>query len=217
MKKLSTILLGIVSTSIGVLFLKHAMIASGGTAGLALSVSYLFGMSFSQLFFLINIPFYIFAFVQFGWRFTLSTLGSVTLLSFLTSLDRFLPAFSLPLWFGALGGGLLIDFGLSRLFMNGSSLGGLNILSLFLQKRYQIDPGKSNFAFDLAVILTSFYAVGLVRGLFSILTIAIASRVISYYKNEIAGRNQATPAEQAQSVSEKCLPRKAQKLSVAGS
>ncbi len=197
MKKTMNILLGILCASIGVLFLKHAMIASGGTAGIALSASYLFGLSFSAMFFLINIPFYIFSFIQMGARFTVNSVISVSLLSFFTSLDRFLPAFILPLWVGAIGGGLLIGFGLAKMFINGSSLGGFNIMTLFFQKKFNIDPGKTNFGFDFIAIMTGFYAVGLVGGLFSVVTIIIISKTISYYKNEISGAKDPAPVKMA--------------------
>ncbi|MBB6453725.1 uncharacterized membrane-anchored protein YitT (DUF2179 family) [Salirhabdus euzebyi] len=192
MKKYLYILLGCMITAIGVIFLNHSSLVTGGTAGLALSVSYLFTLPFSIVFFMINIPFYIFSFVRMGWKFTLSTILSVTILSGLTSLDQFLPGFTIPMWVGAIVGGLFIGVGLSVLFMNGSSLGGANILSLFLQKRYNINPGKTTFIFDGIVVLSGLYAVGLIKGLFSILSIAVISKVIGYFKNEIATRTAET-------------------------
>ncbi len=186
------IFLAIVITSFGVILLKHANIVTGGTAGLSLSVAYLFSLPFGLTFFLINIPFYIFSMVRMGWNFTFTTIISVSLLSLVTGIDYFLPAFSIPIWIGAIVGGLVIGIGLSLLFMNGSSLGGANILALFLQKRWNFDPGKTTFVFDFAVVMTSFYTVGLVRGLASIVSIAVTARVISYFKGEIAKRSQQT-------------------------
>lgn len=186
MKKISLILLGCLLTSIGVIILKHSSIVTGGTAGLSLGTAYLTNLPFSVVFFLVNIPFYIFSFIRMGWKFTLSTICSVGLLSAMTSVDQLLPAFTLPMILGAVLGGLIIGIGLSILFMNGSSLGGANILALFLQKRFNINPGKTNFIFDVMVVLTSVYAVGLLKGLVSIISIAVTSKVISYFKNEIA-------------------------------
>ncbi|MCM3491696.1 YitT family protein [Alkalihalophilus marmarensis] len=186
MKKWLMILLAIVITSIGVILLKHANIVTGGTAGLSLSVAYFLSLPFGVTFFLINIPFYIFSMMRMGWNFTFTTIISVSLLSVVTGFDYFLPAFTVPIWAGAVVGGFIIGIGLSLLFMNGSSLGGANILALFLQKRWNIDPGKTTFAFDFMVVLTSFYTVGFLRGLASVLSIAVTARVISYFKNEIA-------------------------------
>ncbi|MDV2684585.1 YitT family protein [Alkalihalophilus sp. As8PL] len=196
MKKWLMILLAIVITSFGVILLKHANIVTGGTAGLSLSIAYFFSLPFGVTFFLINIPFYIFSMMRMGWNFTFTTIISVSLLSLVTGIDYFLPAFSVSVWVGAIVGGFIIGVGLSLLFMNGSSLGGANILALFLQKRWNIDPGKTTFAFDFIVVMTGFYTVGLVRGLASILSIAVIARVISYFKNEIAKRGTDAAAKE---------------------
>lgn len=200
MKKAIDIFLGCLLTSIGVILLKHSNIVTGGTAGLSLSVTYLFNFPFSIIFFLVNIPFYVFSFFRMGWKFTLSTVISVSILTVMTGIDQWLPEFSLPMWVGAILGGFLIGKGLSILFMNGSSLGGANILALFLQKRFNYNPGTTNFLFDALVILSSIYAVGLVRGLCSILSIAVTAKVIAYYKNDIANRNKATERKGAYSI-----------------
>ncbi|OEH86523.1 hypothetical protein BHU72_13000 [Desulfuribacillus stibiiarsenatis] len=189
MKKILNILLGCFLASVGVILLKHSMIGTGGTAGLSLSASYLLNVPFSLVFFLVNIPFYVFSVLRMGWKFTISSIISVTLLSLMTSVTQWLPAFTLPIWFGAIAGGIIIGLGLSILFKNGSSLGGANILALFLQKRYNINPGKTNFIFDFMVVMSSMYALGITRGLFSILSIAIISKVIGYFKNEYANKD----------------------------
>ena len=188
-QRILLIILACFITSIGVIILKHSFILTGGTAGLSLSLLYLFNLPFSVLFFLINIPFYIFSIFKMGWRFTLSTVFAVSLLSLMTSLDSLLPAFIIPYWLGAILGGIIIGFGLSLLFMHGASLGGVNIVALYLQQRFEIDPGKTNFTFDALVLLTGIYAVGFIQGLFSMISIAIICKVIGHYKNEIAIRN----------------------------
>lgn len=102
MKKIAGILVGILLTSVGVTILKGSHIATGGTAGLALAGSYIFNMSFSQIFFLINVPFYVFSYFQMGIKFTLSTIASVSLLSFLTgiiSFSSFIP-YTFPAFIG---------------------------------------------------------------------------------------------------------------------
>jgi uncharacterized membrane-anchored protein YitT (DUF2179 family) len=193
MKKLLFIFLGCLLTSLGVVILKDSHIVTGGTAGLSLSLSYLTDLPFSILFFIINLPFYIFSIFRMGWKFTLSTIGSVTLLSMLAALEQWIPAISIPMIIGSVFGGFVIGIGVTMVFLNGSSLGGANILALFLQKRFHINPGKVNFIFDLMVVLSSIYTVGLTKGIFSIISIAVTSKLISYFKNEIANRNANAP------------------------
>lgn len=179
------IIVGIFIVSIGLITLQLAEIVTGGTAGLALNVSYLFDLPFSWIFFLINIPFYLFSIVRMGWKFTITTILSVSLLSLMTALKVFLPTIYVPFWIGAVLGGSLIGLGLSLLFANGSSLGGANILALFLHKRYKFNPGITNFSFDFVVVLTGIYTVGIAKGLASILTIVTTSVIISYFKQQL--------------------------------
>jgi len=193
MKKLFKILLGCMIVAIGIIMLRHANIVTGGTAGLSISISYLTDLPFSWIFFIINLPFYIFSFYQMGSKFTFLTILSVSLLSLLTGLDSFLPAFTIPSLFGAILGGCIIGFGLAILFMNQASLGGANILALFMQKKYNWNPGKVNFVFDFCVVLIGLYSIGLIKGLYSVLSIAILSIVIAYFKNNIAAKNFKVP------------------------
>lgn len=200
MNKLSNILLGCFITSIGVIVLRHAQIVTGGTAGLSLMLSYFFNISFASIFFLINIPFYIFSFMKMGLKFTLSTLSAVTVLSLITSVDKWLPEFTIPTLAGSIVGGLIIGFGLSIVFINGASFGGTNMLALFLQKKYNINPGKTNFVFDFLVVIFSFYSVGLLKGILSVLSIAITSYVISYFNEIISSNNQSINNSNANSI-----------------
>lgn len=170
MKKIAGILVGILLTSVGVTILKGSHIATGGTAGLALAGSYIFNMSFSQIFFLINVPFYVFSYFQMGIKFTLSTIASVSLLSFLTGIissSSFIP-YTFP------------------------AFSGLNIVSLYFAKKYNINPGKTTFLFDILVLSTGFYAVGLLAGLYSVLSVAVIGYIISINRNLSGSASAAT-------------------------
>ncbi|WP_078391917.1 YitT family protein [Shouchella patagoniensis] len=181
-KKVMAIFAGCVLAACGILLLRHAGLVTGGTAGLTLSLSYIFNLPFALLFFLVNIPFYVFSVMRMGLSFTIVTALSVTTLSLLTAIDSYLPAFSVPMFAGSVFGGLLIGIGLTILFQNQASLGGANILALFLQKKSGFDPGKTNLIFDAIVVTLSFLTIGFIHGLFSILSILIISKVISLFK-----------------------------------
>lgn len=194
MRRIINILFGCILTVIGLFLLKHTHLVTGGTAGLSLSLAYLSQIPFAYLFFCVNIPFYILSVIRMGWTFTLYSILSVTMLSVLSGLDHWLPAFTLPGLVGALAGGIVVGFGLIVLFLNGSSLGGANILALYLQKRLQWDPGKVMFAFDLLVVIIGLSSVGLERGIYSIISIAVTSAMISYFKNRIGSQTKLSAA-----------------------
>lgn len=195
MSKIFKILLGSFIVAIGVIILQHSNLLTGGTAGLSLGLVYIFNMPFSLFFFVINIPFYIFSFITMGWRFTVSTILAVSFLSILTSVDIWLPSFAIPSLLGAILGGVIVGFGVSYLFINGASLGGAHILALFLQKKLNMNPGKVSFSFDFVVILISLFTVGILNGIYSILSIIILSYILSYFKGKFATAKKKTPKE----------------------
>lgn len=162
---------------------------TGGTTGIALWVSYLFQVPFSLALMLVSIPFYLLSIFRMGWSFTLSTFFAVLTLSCFSEVNHWLPAFTLPGYLGAVVGGGLLGLGLSFLFWNGSSLGGVNVLALFLQKRFGLDPGKVTLWADSLIVLSCFYSVGMENGIYSILSVVITSAIISYFKGKIAAAN----------------------------
>lgn len=194
MRKILYILLGCFLTSCGILVFRHAQLVTGGVPGLALGISYLTGMPFFTLFLLVNSPFYILSVMRMGWRFTLSTVFAAALVTLLTAIDQVLPNIIIPELAGAVLGGVLAGFGLSYLFLNGASLGGSNILALYLQRKYGWDPGKTTFVLDFTVVITGIYSVGIVRGIFSVLSIVILSTIISHFKVKIANKNMTAVA-----------------------
>ncbi|SMD07641.1 Uncharacterised 5xTM membrane BCR, YitT family COG1284 [Sporomusa malonica] len=151
---------------------------------------------FSVALMVVSIPFYLLSIFRMGWNFTLSTFFAVLTLSLFTEANRGIPDFIIPGYVGAILGGGLLGLGLSLLFWNGSSLGGVNVLALYLQKRFGWDPGKVTFGVDSIIVISYFYSVGLEKGLYSILSVIITSSIISYFKGKIASATLPQNAQQ---------------------
>lgn len=171
----------------GVILLKHASVVTGGTAGLSLSLSHLLPVPFHYAFMLLNLPFFVFSYFFMGRAFTARTIAAIAILSAISAIDSLLPHFSIPPAIGSIAGGAFIGAGITSLFRSGASLGGATIVAVYLHKRYGLNPGKTNFAFDLLVVLTSLFVLPLVSGLWSALSIAVTSGVIAYFKRKRAG------------------------------
>ena len=183
---------GCLLISLGLIVLKHSEVVTGGTAGLTLTLSYMFDIPFALLFFIINIPFYFVSVMQMGWNFTLSTMVSVVLVTLMTAVDRWLPDFVINMFLGTFIGSVLCGIGLTMLFVNRASLGGVNIMALFLQKRYKVNPGTVNLVFDTSIVMLGFYSVGTMQGALSIASVFIVSSIIGLYKKKISAGNQFT-------------------------
>jgi len=147
---------GTLVVAMALLLLRQAGLVTGGTAGIALVAHYAFGVPFGLAFFAINLPFYALAWRRMGRAFTIKTLAAVALLSGLSELlPRLMALKAIDPLFAALGGGVLAGVGLLILFRHRASLGGLNVLVLWLQDRHGWRAGRVQGVIDVAILLAS--------------------------------------------------------------
>ena len=152
----------------------QAGLLTGSTAGLAFVLHYATGWSFGAIYFLINIPFYWFAWKRIGAEFTIKTFVSVAMLSLVTLFGpHFIHIDSLHPAFASIAGGLLMGTGVLFLARHKSSLGGATIVSLYVQERYGIRAGKVQMVIDCVVVALALWVVPLERVLWSILAAVV--------------------------------------------
>ena len=145
--------------SLGTGLLKHLGLLTGGSAGIALLLSRLTPFTFGQIFLTVNVPFFWLGVRQMGWRFTGKTFASIALVSVATDqLHRVLR-------FGDAAGlrrgdrRASVGMGLLILFRHQACLGGLNIVSIWLQRRRAVRAGAFQMAVDSLIVAASFLAV----------------------------------------------------------
>jgi uncharacterized membrane-anchored protein YitT (DUF2179 family) len=157
LEDLQALLTGTTFVALGVLMFKQLGLLTGGTAGVAFWLHYATGWNFGLVFFAINLPFYALAYRRMGRTFTLKTFAAVALLTALTNL--------LPRWVGfehlhpaaaALVGGVLMGTGMLILFRHQASLGGFNVLVLYLQETRGWRAGRLQMALDCTIVLLAF-------------------------------------------------------------
>jgi uncharacterized membrane-anchored protein YitT (DUF2179 family) len=111
----------------------------------------------------VNLPFYWLALKRMGWRFTLKTFCSVALVSLFSGLHpklvHLVDVNMLTPFYVALIGGLLMGVGFIVLFRHQASLGGINILALYLQQTRGIRAGKIQMGLDFVIVLASLAVV----------------------------------------------------------
>jgi uncharacterized membrane-anchored protein YitT (DUF2179 family) len=154
------ILICALCVSFGILLFKQGGLLSGGTAGIAFLIHYTTSWRFGTVFFLINLPFYVLAIRCMGWRFTVKTFCAVALVSWFAEMHaHFVHLGTLdPLYAGAIGG-VLMGVGFIVLFRHQASLGGVNIVALYLQDKVGIRAGKLQMAVDVCIVLVSLWVV----------------------------------------------------------
>ncbi len=150
---LQAILTGSLIVVIGLVFIKQAGLLTGGTAGLAFLIHYSTGLNFGLILFLVNIPFYLLSLKSMGWDFTLKTIVTVLMVSLLIeSIPLVINITEINSFFAAVAGGLLMGVGMLILFRHQASMGGFNILVLYLQERFGWRAGKVQMVLDCAIL-----------------------------------------------------------------
>ena len=164
------LLAGTLFVALGVVMFKEAGLLTGGTVGLALLAHYWSGLDFAPAYFLVNLPFYALAWIRMGAAFTIKTFVAVGLLSLIV---QFLPlgiAFSrLSPVLAAVLGGLLCGTGMLMLFRHRASLGGLNVLVLYLQERFGLSAGKVQMLLDSLIVVGGLIVADVPRVALSVL------------------------------------------------
>ncbi len=171
---------GTLFVSLALILFAQVGLLTGGTAGAAFVLHYATGISLGKLFFVINLPFYWFAWTRMGREFTLKTFVSIALLSVMTefspklfAIDRIHPAYA------AILGGALLGSGCLFLARHRASLGGATIVSLYLQKARGWRAGKVQMAMDCAIVLLALTVVDPQRVAYSVLAAVVMNLFIA--------------------------------------
>jgi len=174
------VLIGTFLASLGLYVLQQSEAVTGGTAGLALLLTYATSLNFSTLFLLVNLPFFALAIWKKGWTFTLKTVAAVAIVSGYALLHG--PMLNLPELnplYGVPAGNVLVGMGLLAVFRHGASLGGFNIVALVAQERLGWRAGYVQMSLDVVVILMALVVVSPLNVLFSALGAVLLNLILA--------------------------------------
>jgi len=173
-------LIGTVLSSLGVALFSAGGLMTSGTAGIAFLLHYLTGWGVGLMFFVINLPFFALAFWRMGWVFAAKSLTSVALLGLMVDLQPHVIQFvTIEPVYAAVAGGLLLGMGVLAFVRHGSSLGGINILAVYLQQTRGIRAGKLQMVIDVLITIAAFLVLPVDRVLYSILGAVLLGAVLA--------------------------------------
>jgi len=179
------LLSGTLLVAFAIFLFRQAGLLTGGTPGLAFLAHYASGrwsapLSFGVLYFVINIPFYLFGLRALGVVFTVKTFCAVLLLSLYSELlgnwiviERIDPVFAAVL------GGLLAGAGLLILIRHQASLGGVGVLAIYLQKRCGWRAGTLQMIADGLIVCAALFVVEPDRVALSVLGALVLNMVLA--------------------------------------
>ena len=176
------VILGNMTYSLAIkLFLLPAGLITGGTTGIALTVTYFFDINMSLFILIFNIIMLIVGLVLLGRQFAITTIiSSFTFPAALELYNRLLGDIVIttdPL-LCIVFAGIGIGFGLSIVIRAGASTGGMDIPPLVLNKYFKIPVSVGIYLFDTIILLCQTLYNPFEKVLYGILLMIVYSTVI---------------------------------------
>ena len=175
------IILGTMTMAIGTsLFLLPNKLSSGGFSGIATITYYLFNWKMGYVILLLNIPFFILAFIRIGKEFVIKSIIGTSLLSFFIELFNNVNPLTNDRFLACIYGGIFIGVGTSLILKASASTGGSDLVS-YIIKSFKQGLSTSNLIviFDIIVIgLNMLFLKELEIGLYSAISIYIMGKII---------------------------------------
>ncbi len=147
------LLTGALLLSVGLVLMKASGIVTAGMGGVALLFSYLVGGAVDFWFWVLNIPFLVLAWSAMGREFFIKTVCAVTATAMLVALTRLsLDISSIHPAFAAVAGGTAAGAGVMAMLRHRSGVGGVTILSVWLNRKKGWSVGWLSFVLDGIII-----------------------------------------------------------------
>ena len=178
------ILLGVILLSVGIsMFCVPNKIVSGGVAGIATILYYLFNIPAGFTYYALNILLLLIGFKFLSKRFLLRTLICSGLVSLFVYLFSKLPPVTDDVVLASLFGGVIYGIGIVLTFIEDASTGGTDIIGRLIQNRFpQIPIGKTLLLVDVLIIALSLICFKNINlALYGILSLFISTTAIDLF------------------------------------
>lgn len=173
------LIVGTLLLSLGVVILQKAQLATGGVAGLALTLRYLTGLPVGLLYAGLTLPMLAITIRSMGRAFLVKTLIVTFGVFAVTSLAPYvfeIARISTPA--AAVVGGTVIGMGALALARHAAGSGGSGAIVLWLYRTKGWNAGRTQMLFDACVLLFSLVSLDLTRMLWSLLGVMATGGIL---------------------------------------
>ena len=181
LKEYMMIVVGCILMAIGTsLFLLPNQLSSGGFAGIATIVYYLFKFPLGAVMLILNIPLFVIAFIRVGKETTVKGIfGTVMLSTFIDIVDKYKPLTEDRI-LACVYGGIFMGIGTAVVLKANASTGGTDMLSYIIRSFFpHFRSANLIVVIDIIIVLLNVLAFREVEiGLYSAITIYIMGKMI---------------------------------------
>ena len=176
------ILLGSAVFAVGIQWFYHpATLLSGGVTGIAMIINYIWSLPTGTVMFVLNLPLFLIAFKNYGWRFVAgSLLGTFACSLFIDLLSLVRVDITAEPFLASVFGGIITGLGLGIVYATGATTGGTDIIAKLIREKYPyVNFGTMILFLDAAIIAV--YALIFRKyenAMYTVIAVYIAARVI---------------------------------------
>lgn len=175
------IVIGCLMASFGTaVFLLPNQLSSGGFAGIATIIYYLFKIQMGTTILILNIPLFIIGYFKLGKKFIIKTIIATILYSKFIDVFESFNLFTEDRLLACLYGGILVGIGLALVLKSNTSTGGTDLIAYIVQN-YNSDIKMSNIIMfvDIAVVFANIITFKEIEiGLYSAIAIFIVGKML---------------------------------------
>jgi uncharacterized membrane-anchored protein YitT (DUF2179 family) len=147
-----------------------ARLFSGGLAGIAMIIGYQMPtVDLGLVYLLLNVPLIVLGWMTISRRFFAYTIFGTTIFSLVASILKPEPVILADPLLAALLGGVICGFGCGLILKSIGSAGGLDVLAIYLNRRFGLRVGTIAFAANAIVIVAGAWMLDLNLALYSII------------------------------------------------
>ena len=160
-------------------------LAQGGVSGLSLIIHYITEIDISYIYFALNIPLIIVAYIFIGKDFVFNTLFATIILTiFLKVFGSFRGPIDDILMASIFGGGIN-GIAIGIIFYAGGSSGGTDIIAKIINQHYGVAIGKVLLTIDFIILSMVAFIFGKVIFMYTLISLLVSSKMIDIIQEGI--------------------------------
>lgn len=171
-------------------FIVYSGLSGGGVGGIALLLYYTLDLPIGVVTFLLNVPLLVLGWREVDKQFVFKTIWGLAVFS--VFLDLFMGVQPLnfdDIFLGSLYGGLILGVSTAIVFHFGGSLGGTDIVSKIIQRKYGVPIGTSALAINGVIILLSWALLGPKVALYTLVMLFVFGRVLDLIQSGVPAKS----------------------------
>lgn len=164
-------------------FLVPNTILDGGLIGIGIIINTLSGVSLSLLTLVLNIPVLLICARKLGKMFIVKSAYSMVVFSIFLEIFKPLQRVTEDVLLAVCFGGLILGIGVGLVIRCGGCLDGTEAVAVVLNRKFKFPVGRTVLLMNVVVYSIASILFGLDRGMYSLLTYFIASKVLDIVEN----------------------------------